>query len=87
MSEPSERYAVIAAGFGDRLTTVAHTWDLARATGADDRLDAGAVRGSMAALEPVDADVRRPGGFAAPTAAPDEADEQVRFLCFVGRPA
>ncbi len=66
---------------------LAHTWDIAQATGTDDRLDGDAVHGSILALEPVDADVRRHGGFPAHTTPPADADEQTRFLCYVGRPA
>lgn len=65
--------------------TLFHTWDLARATGQDERLDAGAVTKAMELLEPLDEAIRRPGGFAAKLEAPPAADEQVRLLCFGGR--
>jgi uncharacterized protein (TIGR03086 family) len=66
--------------------TLFHTWDLARATGQDEHLDAGAVTKAMEFLEPLDESIRRPGGFAAKLEAPRGADEQVRLLCFGGRP-
>lgn len=65
--------------------TLIHTWDLARATGQDERLDAPAVTAATTFLEPNDAMLRRPGGFAPAVEAPSDADEQTRFLCFVGR--
>jgi len=65
--------------------TVIHTWDLARATGQDDRLDPAAVAAAQAFLEPNDAMLRRPGGFGPKVEPPDGADAQTRLLCFVGR--
>jgi len=65
--------------------TLIHSWDLARATGQDDRLDPAAVEAALAFLEPNDAMLRRPGGFGPKVDAPDGADPQTRLLCFVGR--
>jgi len=65
--------------------TVIHTWDLARATGQDDRLDPESVASAMAFLEPNDAMLRRPGGFGPKVDPPEGADAQTRLLCFVGR--
>ena len=45
--------------------TLLHTWDLARATGQDDRLDPAAVAAALEFLGPLDEAIRRPGGFAA----------------------
>ncbi|HEY6425268.1 MAG TPA: TIGR03086 family metal-binding protein [Pseudonocardiaceae bacterium] len=65
--------------------TLLHTWDLARATGQDERLDPAAVSKSMEFLVPLDEAIRRPGGFAAKIAPTPDADEQTRLLNFCGR--
>lgn len=65
--------------------TLIHTWDLARASGQDDRLDADAVASAQTFLEPNDAMLRRPGGFGPKVEPPGDADEQTTLLCFVGR--
>ncbi len=65
--------------------TLVHTWDLARATGQDEQLDAGAVAAAHAFLEPIDDAIRRPGGFAPKLEPPAGADPQTVFLGFCGR--
>ena len=65
--------------------TVFHTWDLARATGQDDRLDPGAVERAMEFLGPMDEAIRRPGGFGPRIDPPPGADAQTRLLNFGGR--
>jgi uncharacterized protein (TIGR03086 family) len=65
--------------------TLIHSWDLARATGQDDRLDPGAVTAAMAFLEPNDEMLRSPGGMGPKVEPPADADAQTRLLCFVGR--
>jgi uncharacterized protein (TIGR03086 family) len=67
--------------------TLIHTWDLARATGQDDRLDLAAMAAAQAFLEPNDSMLRVPGGFGPKVEPPADADEQTRFLAFVGRQA
>jgi uncharacterized protein (TIGR03086 family) len=62
-----------------------HTWDLARATGGDEQLDASAVEGAYAGLKPLDEMLRRPGVFGPKVQPPPGADLQTEFLCFVGR--
>jgi uncharacterized protein (TIGR03086 family) len=62
-----------------------HTWDLARAVGGDERLNAEAVTGAYSGLKPMDAMIRRPGAFGAKLEVPDGADEQTEFLLFLGR--
>lgn len=62
-----------------------HTWDLARATGQDERLDADAVASSAQLLASMDDAIRVPGGFAAKIAPSPGADDQTRFLNFCGR--
>jgi uncharacterized protein (TIGR03086 family) len=62
-----------------------HTWDLARAVGGDEKLDADAVAQAFKGLEPMDAMIRRPGVFGPKVEPPEGADEQTRFLSFLGR--
>jgi uncharacterized protein (TIGR03086 family) len=66
--------------------TLVHTWELSRATGQDETLDPAAMRASTAILTPIDDSVRRPGGFADKIPTPADADEQTKFLHFVGQP-
>jgi uncharacterized protein (TIGR03086 family) len=65
--------------------TLVHTWDLARATGQDERLDRAAVTQAETFLTPLDDAIRRPGGFATKIEPRGDADEQTRFLNFCGR--
>ena len=65
--------------------TLLHTWDLARATGQDDRLDPGAVEAATTFLTPNDEMLRSPGGFGPKIEPSADADAQTRLLCFVGR--
>lgn len=62
-----------------------HTWDLARATGGDERLDAEVVAHVHAHLEPMDEALRQPWAFGPKVPVPPGADAQTAFLCFVGR--
>lgn len=66
--------------------TLVHTWELSRATGQDESLDPDAMEASTAVLTTIDDAVRRPGGFAAKILPPEGADEQTKFLNFVGQP-
>ncbi len=63
-----------------------HTWDLARSTGLDDRLDPGEIAGMVDGMEPFDAELRASGHYG-PRVPIDEntADEQDRLLAFLGR--
>ena len=67
--------------------TLVHTWDLARATGQDDRLDQAAAEQALEFLTPMDEAIRRPGGFAPKLDPPPGADAQTRLLAFTGRTA
>jgi uncharacterized protein (TIGR03086 family) len=65
--------------------TLAHTWDIGHALDMDVRFDPDLVAGSMAwAREHV---VRAPGFFGPELTPPPDADEQVRWLAFLGRAA
>ena len=62
-----------------------HAWDLARALGADDTLDADSTEFALAHVEVIDAG-REHGSFAAPAGAPPrEASAQTRLLHLTGR--
>jgi uncharacterized protein (TIGR03086 family) len=69
------------------MDTHIHTWDLARAVGGDERLDANVVRFAWGMLEPMDEMIRRPGVFGPKLEPPAGADEQTRLLYFLGRRA
>lgn len=75
----------MAIGRISSMDILVHTWDLARATGGDENLDQDAVAHAFEGLQPLDAMIRRPGLFGDRIDAPDDADLQTRFLCFVGR--
>jgi uncharacterized protein (TIGR03086 family) len=62
-----------------------HTWDLARATGLDERLDPDEVRGLLDGIEPMDEALRSSGHYGPKVAVPDDAGEQDRLLAFLGR--
>lgn len=64
-----------------------HTWDLARATGLDERLDQEVVAHVFELLEPLDELFRQPWAFGPKVQPPPGADLQTEFLCFVGRQA
>jgi uncharacterized protein (TIGR03086 family) len=62
-----------------------HTWDLARATGGDEQLPVEMVTAAYSGLKPMDAMIRQPGVFGPKVDAPEGADVQTEFLCFLGR--
>ena len=68
--------------FGDLLV---HTWDLARAIGADDRLLPEACTMVLTQYEPIDALLRGPGVFGPRLEPAPDADIQDQLLAFVGR--
>jgi uncharacterized protein (TIGR03086 family) len=67
------------------MDVLVHTWDLARAVDADDRLDEDAVRRSFEVMKPMDDMIRRPGTFGPKLEPPAGADVQAEFLSFLGR--
>jgi len=96
LADDSRASTTVSAMFGEQTfeslvgrllctDTLVHTWDLARATGQDERLDPRAVERSFAFLAPLDDAIRRPGGFGPKISSPPEADAQTRFLSFCGR--
>ena len=62
-----------------------HTWDLARATGGDERLDPDEASRLFAGMEPLDEMLRTSGHYGPRTPVPDDADDQTKLLAFIGR--
>jgi uncharacterized protein (TIGR03086 family) len=62
-----------------------HTWDLARATGQDDRLDPALCAEMLAGMKPLDELLRQSGQYGPKVAVPDDADVQTQMLGFIGR--
>jgi uncharacterized protein (TIGR03086 family) len=63
-----------------------HSWDLARATGGDERLDPDAVTVAFEGLKPLDEVLRASGTVFGPKIDPPPgADLQTELLCFSGR--
>lgn len=94
--DPARATRTVAGIFGEQqfeelvgrllcADTLVHTWDLARATAQDDRLDADAVTKALEFLTPIDDAIRRPGGFGPKLVPPPEADVQTKLLAFTGR--
>ncbi len=68
---------------GDVFT---HTWDLARATGQDDRLDAEQLQRMVASIGAMPEEVMRADGMFGPRLdVAADADDQTRYLAYVGR--
>lgn len=64
---------------------LAHTWDLARATGQGETLDAEAVTSALTKMTPFDDLLRGPDMFGPKITTPADADPQTELLCFLGR--
>jgi uncharacterized protein (TIGR03086 family) len=62
-----------------------HTWDLARATGQDDRLDPGFCALLLAGMQPMEQVIRSSGQYGPRVPVRDDADAQTRLLGFIGR--
>ncbi len=62
-----------------------HTWDLARATGLDERLDPDEVHRLLVDMEPLDDVLRQSGQYGPRVPVPDDADEQTKLIAFIGR--
>jgi uncharacterized protein (TIGR03086 family) len=77
--------AEMAVGRFFATDVLVHTWDLARAVGGDERLDADAVAQAYKGLQPMDAMIRMPGVFGPKVESAADADEQEQFLNFLGR--
>jgi uncharacterized protein (TIGR03086 family) len=63
-----------------------HTWDLARATGQDDTLDAEAVHTQWVGFQHFPEELLRNSGHYGPRVeVPDDADEQTKLIAYTGR--
>src|SRR3954470_16345043 len=68
---------------GDVFT---HTWDLARATGQSEALDADQLQRMVVSMGQIpDEALRADGMFGPPIDVPADADDQTKFLAYVGR--
>jgi uncharacterized protein (TIGR03086 family) len=62
-----------------------HRWDLARATGQDETLDADKCAEMLEGMLPMDDVLRQSGHYGPRVDVPDDADVQTRLLAFIGR--
>lgn len=62
-----------------------HTWDLARACGLDEALDAESVHHMYEGMKPMAAMLPTTGHFSAAVEVPDDADEQTKLIALTGR--
>jgi len=62
-----------------------HTWDLARATGQEDRLDPDFCAALLGGMEPIEELMRSSGQYGPRVPVKDDADSQTRMLGFIGR--
>ena len=62
-----------------------HTWDLARATGQDDRMDPDFAAMLLSGMEPMEEIIRSSGEYGPRVEVPADADVQARLLGFIGR--
>ncbi|HVF74774.1 MAG TPA: TIGR03086 family metal-binding protein [Acidimicrobiales bacterium] len=65
--------------------TLVHTWDLARATGLDEKLDPEEVVRVYKAMEPLDERMRGGTAFGPRVPVPGDADDQTKLIAFTGR--
>jgi uncharacterized protein (TIGR03086 family) len=72
----------------DRFYTVdvfMHTWDLARATGQDDRLDEAFCAELVDGMASIEELLRSSGQYGRAVPVPDGADARTRLIGFIGR--
>lgn len=62
-----------------------HTWDLARALGADDELDGSWAAELLAGMEPIEEMLRASGQYGPRMPVADDASPGLRLMAFVGR--
>lgn len=62
-----------------------HTWDLARATGQDDTLDADRCAAMLAGMIPIEDMLRASGQYGPAVPVPADAPAQDRLMGFIGR--
>jgi uncharacterized protein (TIGR03086 family) len=64
---------------------VMHTWDLARASGQDDRLDPDFCEQAVTGMEPMADVLVASGQFGPRVPVPHDADAQTRLIGLIGR--
>lgn len=72
----------------DMLVTgdvLVHTWDLARATGLDERIDERMAAEMLAGMEPIDQMLRASGHYGPRVEVAADADVQTQLIAFTGR--
>jgi uncharacterized protein (TIGR03086 family) len=74
--------AIATFMLGDVLV---HTWDLARATGLDEKLDPEVVHDMVVAMEPLGDTLASSGQYGPRVQVPEDADEQTKLIAFTGR--
>jgi uncharacterized protein (TIGR03086 family) len=62
-----------------------HTWDLARATGQDERLDPAKCEQLLGGMVAMDEALRSSGHYGPKVDVPEDADVQTRLVAFIGR--
>jgi len=62
-----------------------HRWDLARATGQDETLDAATCAAMLEGMRPMDDALRQSGQYGPKVDVPEDADPQTALLAFIGR--
>ncbi|UQN29019.1 TIGR03086 family metal-binding protein [Brachybacterium kimchii] len=62
-----------------------HTWDLARSSGQDDRLDPDMVHEALTGMSAMEEYLRPTGQFGQQQPVPEDATEQERLFAFLGR--
>jgi uncharacterized protein (TIGR03086 family) len=62
-----------------------HRWDLARATGQDETLDADKCAVMLDGMLPMDELLRQSGQYGPRVEVPDDSDVQTKLLAFIGR--
>ena len=86
MSGAGGREVPVEMALVPRLSDVLiHTWDVARATGGDERLNAETAAIVLERLRPNDELLRSTGTFGPEVDAPPGADAGIELLCFSGR--
>jgi hypothetical protein len=65
--------------------TLAHTWDLARASGQDVTLEPEFCAHLLAGMAPIEDLLRASGQYGPAVAVPADADAQTRLIGFIGR--
>src|SRR3546814_17295875 len=65
---------------------VVHAWDIARATGGDERLEPAKVHAPSEAMLTLEEAIRQPGACGPKVEPPADADAKPRFPCFLVTP-